>query len=147
MNLSGTHLFNASALQIWEILMDEEKLAEITPGISRLERTGDGTFLATSEVKIGPVKASFSGELSILEIVEHESFLLKISQKSKIGNADAAVNIRLQPVEDGQIQLHFDGAAKLSGLLASTGQRVLSGVANVLTRQFFEGMEKALHTA
>ncbi len=127
--------------------MDEQKLAEITPGISRLERIGDDTFLAISEVKIGPVKGSFSGELAILEVIEHESFLLKISQKSKIGNADAAVNIRLQPVEDGQVQLHFDGAAKLSGLLASTGQRVMSGVANALTKQFFEGLEKALRTA
>lgn len=144
MNLKGAHLFKASPSKIWEILMDEEKLAGITPGISKLERTEGDNFTAISEVKIGPVKGSFKGDLSIEDKVETESFVLKVKQKSKIGNADASVNILLSPKEDGQTELSFDGKAKLSGLLARTGQRVLSGVASTLTKQFFEGLESAL---
>ena len=144
MNLAGTHLFQASPSQIWDILMDEGKLAAITPGVSKLERTEGDHFKAISEVKIGPVKGSFSGGLSLEDKVEGESFVLKIKQKSKIGNADASVNIRLSPNGEGQTALSFDGKAKLSGLLARTGQRLLSGVANSLTKQFFEGLEKAL---
>lgn len=143
MKLKGAHLFKATPSQIWDILMNEEKLAGITPGISKLERTEGDNFLAISEVKIGPVKGSFKGGLSLEDKVENESFLLNVKQKSKIGNADAAVAIQLIPKDEGT-ELSFDGKAKLSGLLARTGQRVLSGVASTLTKQFFEGLEKEL---
>ncbi|MEL6274876.1 MAG: SRPBCC domain-containing protein, partial [Bacteroidota bacterium] len=133
--------------QIWSILMDAEKLAKITPGLSRLEATGEDTFDAIAEVKIGPVKGSFKGEMSITEKREKESFTLNILQKSKIGNVDAKVLILLTPVENNLTQLSFDGKAKMSGLLARTGARVMTGVANSLTKQFFEGLSEELQTA
>ena len=40
--------------------------------------------------------------------------------------------------------LQFDGDVKLTGLLASLGQRVLVGVTNTLSKDFFLNMEKEL---
>ena len=144
MNLTGAYLFQATQQQIWEILMDENRLAVITPGISKLERIEGDNFKAISYINIGPVKGSFTGDLSIEERIETVSFILRVKQKSKIGNADAAVNIRLSSNGNGTTELSFDGKAKLSGVLARTGQRVLSGVATTLSKQFFQGLEKQL---
>jgi len=144
MNLKGKQTFQADAQAIWNILMDTNKLAAITPGISKLERIGDDQFNATSDIKIGPVKGSFSGDLSLVDKQEPNAFTLKIKQESKIGNADATVQILINEIDDSNSELSFDGNAKLSGTLARTGQRVLTGVAGSLTKQFFKGLEKEL---
>lgn len=144
MKLKGQHNFNATPGILWEKLMDPDTLARVTPGVSRLQRKSDDQFEAMADVKLGPVKGTFKGELSVLDKNEPESFSLNIQQKSKIGNVSADVHIHLKPVSEQETEMSFDGKAKLSGLLARTGQRVLSGVANTLTKQFFSAMEEEL---
>lgn len=144
MNLKGKQTYDATPQEIWDILMDTQKLAKITPGVSKLEQTGTDQYNAISEIKIGPVKGSFQGDLSLEEKEEPSRFILKVKQLSKIGNADASVNIEINPVGENQTELAFNGKAKLSGTLARTGQRVLTGVANSLTKQFFAGLKDEL---
>ncbi|MDP4819824.1 MAG: SRPBCC domain-containing protein, partial [Saprospiraceae bacterium] len=111
------------------------------PGITRMEKISDDNYLAIADVKIGPVKGSFKGEVQITEKQEPEAFTLMVQQKSSIGNVAASVRIRIQELSPEKSNIQFEGKAQLSGLLARTGQRVLSGVANTLSRQFFESLE------
>lgn len=141
MKLSGSHTLKANRKVIWDMLMDPDQLVIITPGISELIKIDDTNYEAISEVKIGPVKGKFKGGLSLKEMVEPESFILVVEQKSKIGNVKADIKINLQAVENGECAIDFDGDAHMSGLLARTGQRVVSGVANSLTKQFFKAFE------
>lgn len=147
MKLTGQESFVTTADQIWDILMNTDKLAAITPGLTRLEATGEDTFLAIADVKIGPVKGSFKGDMSITNKVEGTSFTLNIVQKSKIGNVNAAVDISLRPLSEEETELSFSGEARMSGLLARTGARVMTGVANSLSKQFFEGLREELSSA
>ncbi len=140
MNLKGNQTYNASAQEIWDILMDVDKLAKITPGVSKLVSIGEDQYNAISEIKIGPVKGAFQGDLFLEEKIEPASFTLRVKQQSKIGNADATVAINLNEASANETELSFDGKAKLSGTLARTGQRVLGGVANTLTKQFFKAL-------
>ena len=145
MELKGNHNINASAQKVWDLLMDPEVLAKITPGISKLELIGPDQYDAIAMVKMGPVKGSFKGSLTVQEKQEPHHFSLLISQKSKIGNVSATVAIDINEVSENSCEVAFDGKAKLSGLLARTGQRVLSGVANTLSKQFFSALEKEVN--
>ncbi len=126
------------------MLMDPVTLARIVPAVSSLEQIDDNQYKALAEIKMGPVSGSFSGNLSLLNIRENEGYSLHVKQTSKIGNADALINIALKSLDNDQTELTFDGDARLSGLLARTGQRVISGVANTLTKQFFANFDEAL---
>ena len=53
-------------------------------------------------------------------------------------------NFDLTEVNQSETELAFNGDVKLTGLLASMGQRMVSGVANTLIKQFFANMEKEL---
>jgi carbon monoxide dehydrogenase subunit G len=141
MELTGNHDISAAAQTLWNLLMDPDFLARITPGITRMEKISDDNYLAIADVKIGPVKGSFKGEVQITEKQEPEAFTLLVQQKSSIGNVAASVRIRIQELSPEKSNIQFEGKAQLSGLLARTGQRVLSGVANTLSRQFFESLE------
>lgn len=145
MQLSGKHTVNAAPSLIWRMLMDTDILARIVPGISRLEKTGDNTYKSVLDIKMGPVNSSFSGNLQMEDITEEKGFSLKVQQNSKIGNANAAIKIDLLPVGDNQTEIQFDGQAKMTGLLASMGQRVMGGVSATLSKQFFANLEKELH--
>lgn len=144
MQLTGSHVVNAPVPTIWAMLMDTDVLAQIVPAVSRLEKIAENEYKAIADLKLGPVSGSFSGTLSLADIRENEGYTLLVKQNSKIGNADATVNIQLRPIEAGQTEVSFDGNARLSGLLARTGQRVISGVATTLTKQFFENLENEL---
>ena len=144
MELAGSHTLNASAQKIWEMLMNPETLAKVTPGISRLELESEGVYKAIADVKLGPVSGKFEGRAEVTKPVAPESFTLIIQQNSKIGNVAAEVNMQLKALSDTETELSFDGKADMSGLLARTGNRVMSGVANTLTKQFFNNFEEEL---
>lgn len=122
--------------------MDPEVLAKITPGDTSLDAQGPDDYKSVSTIKIGPVKGSFKGNVQVEDKNEPESFTIKMKQLSKIGNADVSVAMVLGDAGDGQSELSFDGKAKLSGLVARTGQRVLTGVANSITKSVFAALEE-----
>lgn len=144
MHLNGKNILNAAPGKVWAMLMDIEKLSRIVPGISRLEKIGDNSYKSILEIKLGPVKAAFTGQLDLEDIREHEGFTLKVQQNSKIGNANSSIKVDLTPVEENKTEVSFDGAVRMSGMLASMGHRVMGGVSHTLTNQFFANMEKEL---
>jgi carbon monoxide dehydrogenase subunit G len=144
MLLTGKHVVNAEPARVWQMLMDTDTLARIVPGISKLEKNGDNSYISTISMKLGPVSSSFTGNLQMENIEQEKGFTLKVQQNSKIGNANAAIKIDIKPVQENKTEVSFEGDVKLSGMLASMGQRVLGGVANTLSKQFFANMEKEL---
>ncbi len=144
MQLKGNQILNATPSRVWEMLMDPIILAKVVPGISKLEKLAENSFKSILSIKIGPVSGSFSGNLQLEDIVEQKSFTLKAQQNSKIGNANADVKINVAAINDTQAEVTLNGDVKISGMLATMGQRVLGGVANTLTKQFFSNLEKEL---
>ncbi len=95
MTLTGTYTVNAPAQTIWNMLMDPDTLARVTPGITSLEKIDADNFKAVAEVKVGPVGGAFTGNLKISDRQEPEHFTLEIQQNSKIGNANAVVHLNM----------------------------------------------------
>ena len=142
MVVKGEHQFDVSAQQLWNYLMDIDVLAKITPGVSKLEVIEVDKYRTVSEIKIGPVKGSFKGKLEVVDKIEPDSFAIVMDQLSKIGNAHVKVDMQIKNNGAEASALNFDGKAKLSGVIARTGQRVLSGVANTITKEVFASLEE-----
>lgn len=142
MHLDGTYSLQASKEEVWSKLLDPKVLERVIPGIKTLESLGDDKYKAVSEVKMGPVSGSFKGSMEVLNKIEGEGFTLKMKQNSRMGNVSAQGTINLKEISSRETEVLFSGDAKLTGTLARTGQRVLSGVANTLTKQFFTALEK-----
>ena len=124
--------------------MDTDILSRIVPGISRLEKTGENQFKSILDIKLGPVQSSFTGNLALDDIQEEKAFTLKVQQNSSIGNANAIIQISMLPINTDQTELSFTGDVKLSGMLAGMGQRLIGGVSNTLTKQFFSNLDREL---
>ncbi len=144
MHLDGSHILNAPPQQVWNLILDPDVLARATPGVKTLSPLGDDKYDAVFEVKMGPVSGQFKGSMEVVDKIEPESFKLKMKMNGKIGNVAAAGNLQLAGTGNNQTEVTFSGDAKLTGTLARTGQRVLSGVAKTMTSQFFKSLEEEL---
>lgn len=144
MELKGKHTVNATPVTLWKMLMDTETLSRIVPGISKLEKTGENSYKSTLEINMGPVGATFTGNAQMEDILEQKRFTLKMQQSNKMGNANSTMKVELASINDTETEVVFDGEIKVTGALAIMGQRVLSNVANMLTKQFFANLDNEL---
>ena len=141
MQLTGKHEIPATAKRIWDLMMDPEVLTRITPGITHLELVEEDSYKAIAEIKIGPVGGAFTGTLKVADKNEPHSFSLIVQQNSRLGTASAVVAMALNTLETGTTEVSFLGDVRLSGMMATMGQRVLSPVAHMLSGQFFEALK------
>ena len=144
MLLTGNQIVNASPSTLWKMLMDPACLAKVVPNISKLEMLSDECFNATFNIKIGPVNGNFSGNLQLEDIEVEKNFTLRTLQQSKMGNANVDVVINLIPLDENHTEVIFNGNIKLSGMMARIGQRLVGGIANTLTNQFFDNLQNEL---
>ena len=144
MKINGNYTLNATPAIFWKMVMDPDVLEKVTPGIKELKPLGTDNYEAISEVRIGPVKGSFNGNLSIKDKAEEKGCTLVIDQKSKMGNVVAEIVMKLSPAEEGKTDVEYTGEAKMSGTLASMGQRIMGGVVSTLSKQFFKAMEEEI---
>ena len=150
MHLRGEHTFSAPRGHVWELLNDADVLARITPGLQELQAQGEDTYRALFAIKMGPVNSSFSGTLRVADRVAPERFRLLIEVAGNAGSTTAEATVSAAPVagtDPERTRVTFVADAKLTGLLVRMGQRVLSGVGRLLTKQFFQALERELRSA
>tara|TARA_Y100000588_G_scaffold138889_1_gene152711 strand:+ start:71 stop:511 length:441 start_codon:yes stop_codon:yes gene_type:complete len=143
MHFEGTHTFNAPQHVMWDLLNNPDVLARATPGIKTLEPIEEDKYKAIVDVKMGPINATFDGTLEVADKVAPQSYKLHIDVDAKIGIVKAEGTIALQG-EEQNTSVAFEADAQLSGTLARMGQRVLSGVARMMTKQFFKALEEEI---
>ncbi|MDB5512668.1 MAG: carbon monoxide dehydrogenase, partial [Enterovirga sp.] len=68
MTMNGAVTLPADKATVWEALNDPAILKQSIPGCQELERTGDSGFSAVAKVSVGPVKATFKGNVTLSDI-------------------------------------------------------------------------------
>ncbi|MEZ5702113.1 MAG: SRPBCC domain-containing protein [Burkholderiaceae bacterium] len=69
MDMTGQRALKATQQQAWEALNDPEILKACIPGCKKFEPTGDNAFAVAAGIKIGPVAATFNGNVQLTDIV------------------------------------------------------------------------------
>ena len=147
MHLEGEHTFSAPLGHVWELLNDAGVLARITPGLSELEGDGEDVYRARFAIKMGPINSTFSGTLRVVDRQAPQSFRLLVDIAGKAGTVAAEATVTAEPAAGAgaeNTRVTFTAAARLTGLLVRMGQRVLSGVGRLLTKQFFQALEQEI---
>ena len=143
MQFAGSHTFSAPRQVLWDLLNDPAILVRTTPGVESLEQTGSDTYQAVLQIKMGPINSAFNGMLQVTDKNEPESYRLLIEVDGKIGQIKAEGSVQLSGEGDETI-VNVQSSSQLTGRLASMGQRLLSGVARMFTKQFFTALESEL---
>ena len=147
MTMAGEYQIPASQQTVWEKLNDPAVLKACIPGCQELEKTGDNGFKATATIKIGPVKATFKGSVTLSDLDPPNGY--KISGQGEggvAGFAKGGATVKLAP-KDGGTLLTYNVEAQIGGKLAQLGQRLVNGAAKKVADDFFQNFVKAVGTA
>ncbi len=138
MDMTGEYRIEAPRERVYEALNDPEILKQCIPGCESLEKHSQTEMEAKVVARVGPVKAKFTGQVTLSDLVPPESY--SISGQGKGGAAGHAKGgARIQLVADGsatllQYQVHAD----IGGKLAQLGSRLIDGTAKKMAKDFFE---------
>jgi uncharacterized protein len=138
MDMTGEQRIAAPRAMVWTALNDPEVLKECIPGCKTMERTGDNGFKATAVMAVGPVKATFSGNVTLSEIDPPNGYV--ISGEGTGGPAGFAKgHARVQLADDGDgTLLTYTVKADIGGKLAQLGSRLIDSTAKKMAGDFFK---------
>ncbi|MFQ1702262.1 CoxG family protein [Loktanella agnita] len=144
MKLTGSRTINADIITVWAGLLDAEVLKVCVPGCTEMSGSAEDGFEATVVQKVGPVKATFKGQVTISDMIAHESLTITGEGKGgPAGFAKGGADVRLRPEGDGTL-LEYDVEAKVGGKLAQLGSRIIDGFAKKMADQFFSNFQEAV---
>ncbi len=138
MKLSDEMTINASQAVVWSSLNDPAVLQRSIEGCTRLELRPDGAFDGTVQAKIGPVRASFQGVVTISALDPPNSYVLTGEGKGGVaGFAKGQANVALTAVTADQTILRYQVEATVGGKIAQLGARLIESTARDYAEKFF----------
>ncbi|MDT8326047.1 MAG: carbon monoxide dehydrogenase subunit G [Roseovarius sp.] len=144
MQMSDERDIKADRATVWAALLSPEVLKECVPGAQEVTGTPEDGFDALVVQKVGPVKATFKGTVTLSNMVEMQSLTLTGEGKGgAAGFAKGGANVRLEDSETGT-RLIYEVEAKVGGKLAQLGSRIVDGFAKKMAEQFFSRFEEVL---
>ncbi len=150
MNLSGTVSIEAPRAAVWTALNDPEVLARCIEGVERLERVAGeaGERLeGKMNAKVGPVRATFAGHVTLTDVVEGQSYRLVGEGKGGVaGFAKGEADVVLSDLAGGGTGLAYDVRSSVGGKLAQLGGRLIEGTAKAYAEGFFSKLKAELET-
>ena len=142
MQLKGEERIEAPRERVWEALNDPNVLEKCIPGCQTLEQQSATQMTATVGLKIGPVKASFDGEVELKNIDPPNGYRLEGEGKGGVaGFAKGGADVSLSEDGDATV-LSYDVDAQVGGKLAQLGGRLIDSTAKKLAKQFFADFKK-----
>ena len=137
MDFSGEYIIPSTKQKVWDALNDPEVLKQCIDGCEELNKESDSEFSARVTAKVGPVRAKFSGKVTLSDIDPPNGY--KISgegQGGVAGFAKGGAAVKLED-SDGGTKLTYTAEAEVGGKLASVGSRLVEGVAKKTADDFF----------
>ncbi|WP_183264183.1 SRPBCC domain-containing protein [Aminobacter niigataensis] len=123
---------------VWKALNDPAILKESIPGCESLEMSSPTEMAAKVVLKIGPIKATFAGEVTLKNLKPPHSYTIEGEGKGGIaGFAKGGADVTL--TEDGPDAtiLKYAAKADVGGKIAQLGSRLITSTSKKLAGQFF----------
>lgn len=138
---------NAPLEQIWEFLSDAPRVGKCMPGVGSVDPAGDDRYKVTLGVKIGPIKARFSGYVAYEDVLPMERMDVTADWKDKTTSSKAQLTstIKISETSADGYEINVTGEATVLGSLSKYGQGIADKIASQYAEKFAENMQLELN--
>ena len=146
MRIENTDEVEAPLDRVWALVNDIPRVAPCMPGAALTGVLDDKTYEGTVAVKLGPLRMSYKGKVSVDEVDEaaHSARLTASGRDTKgAGTAKASVVTLLEPASDTHTRLNVTSDVQLTGKVASFGR---GGAINDVAARLFGQFADCLRT-
>ncbi len=146
MELSDEIRISAPKDVVYAALNDPEVLKQCIPGCEELIKHSDTELEAKVVLKVGPVKAKFSGDVELDTAGAPDQFsLVGQGNGGPAGHAKGGADVTL--IEDGnETILRYEAKAEIGGKLAQLGSRLIQSTAKKLAAKFFTSFAEVMES-
>ena len=137
MELTGQERIAAPRAQVWQALNDPEILKACIPGCESIELTSPTDMKARITLRLGPIKASFSGQVTLSNVDPPNGYTISgEGSGGSAGGARGSADVRLAEDGDGSL-LTYRVTSQVTGKIAQLGARLVDSAAQKLAGDFF----------
>ena len=132
--------------RLWDFLMDVPAVSRCVPGVGAVEALGDNAYQGGLEVKVGPIRLSLQGTITIEEQDRSEwraRMRAEASDRRLGGGIRARMHLTLLPAEAGT-RVRIDTELAILGKIGEFGQPVIKSKADTLLEEFARNLGAAL---
>jgi uncharacterized protein len=139
MDMSGEQRIAAPRATVWAALNDADVLRACIPGCTALEKTSDTEMKAAATLAVGPVKANFTGNVTLTEIEPPTSYVISGQGSGGVaGFAKGSAKVVLADDGPDHTLLTYTVKADVGGKIAQLGGRLIDQTAKKLAGEFFK---------
>jgi carbon monoxide dehydrogenase subunit G len=150
MKLEHSFEVEAPLDQVWDTMIDIERVAPCLPGAEVTEAGEGGVYEGTFTVKLGPTTASYAGKLELSEVDEAAHRVrMQASGRDKRGQGSAKATISSAMTAAGAVtRVEVDTDFTLTGRLARFGRGgMIEDVSNRLLAEFVDCLKARMEPA
>src|ERR1700682_6852067 len=137
MQMKDSQRIPAPKDKVWAALNDPEVLKKCIPGCQSLEMSSPTEMTATVVFKVGPVKATFGGKVTLSDLDPPQSYMISGEGSGGVaGFAKGGAKVNLAE-DGGATVLHYEVQAQGGGKLAQVGSRLIGGGGRQVANDFF----------
>src|SRR5690242_1500891 len=137
MEMQGERRIPAPRQQVWERLNDPETLKQCIPGCESVEKVSDTEFTAKVVARVGPVRASFSGKVTLSDLDPPAGYTITGEGTGGVaGFAKGSAKVELAE-EGGETVMRYGAQGQVGGKLAQIGSRLIDATARKMADEFF----------
>ena len=147
MKLENEFTVDVSVEEVWNVLLDLERVTPCLPGAALTEESGDGEYKGEMKVRLGPVTQEYNGTVKIEEADEESHrAVLKANGKDARGQgtASATITSTLHDEGSGSTRVHVETDMQITGRAAQFGRGVQQEVSEKLLTKFAECLENEI---
>ena len=143
---AGSTVVPVTPAALWDIIMDEQRLAAAIPGAETLRRADeDGlrAYAADVGIGVGRLKGTYRVSAVFAQIDEGENLILLGGAQGPFGHSSGEGWVDLLPVSGGT-EVRYSYAILIKGMVAAVGGRLLDKAAAALIEKFFARLARAV---
>jgi 2-furoyl-CoA dehydrogenase large subunit len=135
---------------LWDIVMDESRLATAIPGAETLHRV-DGPdeprkYAADVGIGVGRIKGTYVVTAAFAEAIHPATFVLYGGAQGPFGSSSGEGWVDFHPIDGGTL-VTYSYAILITGLVAKLGGSLLEAAADKLIEKFFARLARAVESA
>lgn len=138
MQFDGTVSINSSRQKVWDFLTDPNAVAQCAPGLESLEIIEpDKKFRVVASVGLGNIKAKFTVNVEWVESEPPVRAKMKAHGDAPGSAVDIVSEMVLNEIDENITELDWSADIQVLGTIASLASRMMGGVTEKMTGEFF----------
>jgi carbon monoxide dehydrogenase subunit G len=146
MKFENKFAVEAPPAEVWDALMDFERVVPCMPGAELLGHEGEDSYQVQVRVKVGPMSMTYKGTVEVTERDEQaHRAAMRVQARETRGQGTANATMQIELSGDGAAtEASMDTDLRLSGRAATMGRGVISDVSQALISQFANNLQQLL---